>query len=462
MKKKLIPFSIAQVEAGAKVVTESGLPVRIVDTNVAGEYPILGLIKKDGAEHPYLWTQNGFSNAGGSYSFDLFIDEEQTERQELTQQENTENKKTSKSIFDTWRSIRFDVFAQAAAGKNIYIYDRRSTLKDDTKLFSLNDIDEIVETLESSAPEVKFKILPDKWYTCIHTIRAESAGRGHEFRTWFEKDRYYLGKYILECDYRMPLEEYQKYFRLWNIQDVPEGTKKSAILASKEYVVLFKGFCGTNIKCHCAYRYVYDQSFSVNTVVQNSSDFHPANGEQECLLFNKMAEEGYRLNPYKEEIEVVYEKREKEKENKKVKRVPFDKKRAKEGAKVVTRNGHPVKIVEYNLKNNTYPILAIINKWGTDIVDKYTWDGKADHLNPNESPSDLLIEEPETRRMTNKELAFWLMGSSPEEHRQYKYLDEMLVHNEFCYCEENEDDPVDDGYVIRSNGGAWKEPLVEI
>lgn len=83
MKKKLIPFSIEQAEAGAKVVTKSGLPVRIVDTNVANENPILGLIKIEGIERPYLWMQSGeFSKLSGAEGLDLFIEEEEIENQD--------------------------------------------------------------------------------------------------------------------------------------------------------------------------------------------------------------------------------------------------------------------------------------------------------------------------------------------------------------------------------------------
>lgn len=69
------------------------------------------------------------------------------------------------------------------------------------------------------------------------------------------------------------------------------------------------------------------------------------------------------------------------------------------------------------------------------------------------------IEEPKTRRMTNQELAFWLRDNN---RREYKYADcTGGVYFEFIYDENEEGILVEEGILIRENGGKWQEPLVE-
>ena len=56
-----------------KVVTRSGLPVRILCTDAVGSYPIIGLISHEGGERPESFTKNGkYINNNGSDS-DLFF-----------------------------------------------------------------------------------------------------------------------------------------------------------------------------------------------------------------------------------------------------------------------------------------------------------------------------------------------------------------------------------------------------
>lgn len=71
------------------------------------------------------------------------------------------------------------------------------------------------------------------------------------------------------------------------------------------------------------------------------------------------------------------------------------------------------------------------------------------------------IEEPNPkyRRMTNKELAWWLRDGM---HREYTYEAVGYVHFEYTYFSGEAEDPVDDDILIRENGGEWREPLVEV
>ena len=68
------------------------------------------------------------------------------------------------------------------------------------------------------------------------------------------------------------------------------------------------------------------------------------------------------------------------------------------------------------------------------------------------------IEEPKTRRMTNKELSWWL---SEKPHRERKFTRVPYIYTYYTYNENEQDEEVPDNFLIRENGGEWKEPLVE-
>ena len=69
------------------------------------------------------------------------------------------------------------------------------------------------------------------------------------------------------------------------------------------------------------------------------------------------------------------------------------------------------------------------------------------------------IEEPKTRRMTNKELSRWLRGKPT---REYKYLTSDYICNTFDYREYVQDEEVSEDMRIREDDGEWREPLVEV
>ena len=69
------------------------------------------------------------------------------------------------------------------------------------------------------------------------------------------------------------------------------------------------------------------------------------------------------------------------------------------------------------------------------------------------------IEEPKTRRMTNKELSWWL---SEKPHREHKFARAPYIFTYYTYNENEQDEEVSDNFLIRENGGEWREPLVEV
>ena len=67
------------------------------------------------------------------------------------------------------------------------------------------------------------------------------------------------------------------------------------------------------------------------------------------------------------------------------------------------------------------------------------------------------IEEPKTRRMTNKELAWWL---SEKPHRELKICD--YIYHDYDYKENEQDAEVTDFLLIREDDSEWREPFVEV
>ena len=69
------------------------------------------------------------------------------------------------------------------------------------------------------------------------------------------------------------------------------------------------------------------------------------------------------------------------------------------------------------------------------------------------------IEEPKTRRMTHKELTWWL---SEKPRRERKFARAPYVYTYYSYNEDYQDEEVPEGMLIREDGGVWREPLVEV
>ena len=69
------------------------------------------------------------------------------------------------------------------------------------------------------------------------------------------------------------------------------------------------------------------------------------------------------------------------------------------------------------------------------------------------------IEEPKTRRMTNKELSRWLRENTT---REYKYQTSDYICSTFDYREYVQDEEVSEDMRIREDDSEWREPLVEV
>ena len=69
------------------------------------------------------------------------------------------------------------------------------------------------------------------------------------------------------------------------------------------------------------------------------------------------------------------------------------------------------------------------------------------------------IEEPKTRRMTNKELSRWLREKPT---REWKYTIDSRIYTSYIYEEDGADIDCWNEIVVREDDGEWREPLVEV
>lgn len=90
------------------------------------------------------------------------------------------------------------------------------------------------------------------------------------------------------------------------------------------------------------------------------------------------------------------------------------------------------------------------------------WYGDGSYCSCNKDPKDLFFSvKKKKRRMTNRELAWWLREHQ-EEHREACGKVTDCVFSTYTYWRGGESCPCPDEMLIRRNGGEWEEPLIEI
>lgn len=147
------------------------------------------------------------------------------------------------------------------------------------------------------------------------------------------------------------------------------------------------------------------------------------------------------------------------------KRKPFNAEEfiSNEKTPVETRDGIKVEILSTTRKSNRFAVVGdLLMENGTTDSDPKTWTQKGKYnYNGDDSYRDLFFSvKKKTRRMTNRELAFWLI-EHPEEHREICYKAGDSIYHTYSYWKDREFHECPDSILIRYNGGEWKEPLIE-
>lgn len=147
--------------------------------------------------------------------------------------------------------------------------------------------------------------------------------------------------------------------------------------------------------------------------------------------------------------------------------IPFDLSKARtksnpNGLEVITKNGESARILCTDFDSSEekeYKLVVAVRYDDGEHLDTYTEDGR---IHPDEKcNTDLFLKQPiKTRRMTNRELAWWLREHQ-EEHREFRFKADISVFSTYTYRESSCNCPCEEGILIRSNGGKWKEPLFD-
>ena len=104
-------------------------------------------------------------------------------------------------------------------------------------------------------------------------------------------------------------------------------------------------------------------------------------------------------------------------------------------------NKKQLKVIYISKEDITHPVIAL------------------SHSDIDSSRYKHCAEIEKQRRMTNKELSWWL---SEKPHRERKSTRAPYIYTYYTYNENEQDEEVSDNFFIRENGGEWREPLVEV
>ena len=289
MKTKLVPFDLEKAKNGAKIVTRTGLNVRIGFQDVKnGDNPILGLVSvSDYTETPMFYTKDGRHMEGFVSDYDLFIEEEVEE------------------YYNPYK-IAIEVLAKMV---KLYSSADSDELKDfynevKAKCREAVEYDNIwnkKQNEQTTKIEPKFKV--GDWIT------QEIAGAGvfkitKICKSWYEVIDSECCHYSISFD-----NEYMCH--IWTIQDAKDGDVLVCIGGKygqeigivKKYVGKYGG-CD---KCFETYCFVDWEGIFRLGEYMGSKEIYPATKEQSDLLFQKMKEAGYEWNSDKKELHKIEE-----------------------------------------------------------------------------------------------------------------------------------------------------------
>ena len=102
-------------------------------------------------------------------------------------------------------------------------------------------------------------------------------------------------------------------------------------------------------------------------------------------------------------------------------------------------NKKQLKVIYISKEDITYPVIAL------------------SHSDIDSSRYKHCAEIEKQRRMTNRELAWWL---SEKPHRELKIRD--YIYHDYDYKENEQDAEVTNFLLIREDNSEWREPFVEV
>ena len=208
-------------------------------------------------------------------------------------------KSKGKSALEAWKDMRLEVYQQASGNRHEPNYS-----DDSTKMFSLNDIDEIIEKISEQSHndkvEPKFKVgdlIKHDKANIIRKVISVNSGS------------YYVEN--IETNGKIELFNAEQNFHLWTIKDAKDGD----VLVTTSIRNCPFIYRKTDYKNNLAYYYAGidgNGDFCEGRTLYHFgpvSNVVPATKEQRDLLFSKMREAGYEWNAEKKELRKIEPKK---------------------------------------------------------------------------------------------------------------------------------------------------------
>ena len=199
-------------------------------------------------------------------------------------------KKQGKSALEVWKDMRLEVYQQASGNRHEPNYS-----DDSTKMFSLNDIDEIIEKIseQSHDDKIKPKFHEGDW---IISNNKKSIYQVIEVK----RGIYVIRDNADNHEYYIDIEECEKSGRLWTINDAKDGD----VLAGDSCIFIMQKLSDNNTaKTYCILYndgdFNYDAILYLHFYIDSTK---PATKEQRDLLFCKMHNAGYEWDAEKKKL----------------------------------------------------------------------------------------------------------------------------------------------------------------
>lgn len=198
---------------------------------------------------------------------------------------------------EAWKDMRLEVYAQASGNKH-----EPNDSDDTTKMFSLNDIDEIFEKIAETYEEKPLLKVETKFHEGEWIVNRNGG-------LWKIK-KIFKNTYDIESLYGeslQPIKTVDMDCHLWTIKDAKPGD----ILSDGKMIVIFKEFEEPSYREHFIAYIGLDCIGAIQvtdgTWQLGADKAHPATKEQRDLLFQKMKDAGYEFNFEKKELKRVKE-----------------------------------------------------------------------------------------------------------------------------------------------------------
>jgi hypothetical protein len=195
--------------------------------------------------------------------------------------------------------MRLEVYQQASGNRHEANYS-----DDTTKMFSLNDIDEIFEKIS----EQKLADKDESIFNVGDYIKHNKANIICKVIS-VNSGSYYVEN--IETSGRIELFNAEQNFHLWTIQDAKDGDVLfSDLMCGKTFI-----YNGVNSDMAILYSFIISNdgndvlpyhigkpNTGIGTIEDNKNIIHPATKEQRDTLFAAMKAEGYEWNAEKKEV----------------------------------------------------------------------------------------------------------------------------------------------------------------